>query len=226
MRKLTAIVAIVAAGLFLSPAAIAATGKAAAVEQGTKKKKVAKRQCRTFVECLKSSPRKAKATRSVKKGKSKSVADQSTAEVVSWDKAGKYSPGSIVVSTRDRLLYLVMDSGKARRYSVGVGKEGFQWSGNSKIVAKAEWPTWRPPAAMIAREAEKGHILPEMMEGGPGNPLGARALYIGGTLFRIHGTNNPGSIGGNVSSGCIRMMNTDVIELYSKVKVGARVYVY
>jgi lipoprotein-anchoring transpeptidase ErfK/SrfK len=119
-----------------------------------------------------------------------------------------------------------MGDGKARRYKVGVGREGFQWSGNSRIVNKAEWPTWRPPATMIAREAAKGHYLPEMMEGGPENPLGARALYIGGSLYRIHGTNNAASIGGAVSSGCIRMMNTDVIDLYDRVKVGAKVYVY
>jgi lipoprotein-anchoring transpeptidase ErfK/SrfK len=226
MRKMTAILALVLAGTFVTPVAYSATSKQTAAEQGSaKKKKVAKKQCRTFVECLNSKPRSA-AARVTKKGKTKSAADRSTAEVVSWDKAAKYSPGSIVVSTNDRLLYLVMDNGKARRYRVGVGKEGFQWSGNSKIVAKAEWPTWRPPAAMIEREKEKGHILPEEMKGGPTNPLGARALYIGGTLFRIHGTNNPGSIGGFVSSGCIRMMNTDVIELYGKVKVGARVYVY
>jgi lipoprotein-anchoring transpeptidase ErfK/SrfK len=226
MRKLTAILVILLAGFLMNPMAQAATGKSTTVEQGAaKKKKVAKKQCRTFIECLNAKPRST-AARSTKKGKTKGAADRSTAEVVSWDKAGKYSPGSIVVSTRDRLLYFVMDNGKARRYRVGVGKEGFQWSGNSKIVAKTEWPTWRPPAAMIAREAEKGHILPEEMKGGPNNPLGARALYIGGTLYRIHGTNNPGSIGGNVSSGCIRMMNTDVIELYGKVKVGARVYVY
>ncbi len=226
MRKLTAILAILLAGFLMTPVVQAATGKATTVEQGaTKKKKVAKKQCRTFIECLNAKPRSTSA-RNSKKGKTKGAADQSTAEVVSWDKAGKYSPGSIVVSTRERLLYYVLENGKARRYRVGVGKEGFQWSGNSKIVAKTEWPTWRPPSAMIAREAAKGHILPEEMKGGPNNPMGARALYIGGTLYRIHGTNNPGSIGGNVSSGCIRMMNTDVIELYGKVKVGARVYVY
>jgi lipoprotein-anchoring transpeptidase ErfK/SrfK len=225
MRKLTAIMAIFLAAMFLSPMAVAATGKPSAVEQSAaKKKKVAKaKTCKTFVECLKGKPG---TSARAKKSKTKGAADRSTAEVVSWDKAGKYAPGSIVVSTNDRLLYLVLDGSKARRYRVGVGKEGFQWSGNSKIVAKSEWPTWRPPAAMIAREAKKGNRLPEEMQGGPGNPLGARALYIGGTLFRIHGTNNPGSIGGFVSSGCIRMMNTDVIELYGKVKVGARVYVY
>jgi lipoprotein-anchoring transpeptidase ErfK/SrfK len=130
------------------------------------------------------------------------------------------------VRTPERALYLVLGEGKARRYKVGVGREGFQWSGTSRVVAKQEWPTWRPPQQMIEREAAKGIILPPVMEGGPENPLGARALYIGGTLYRIHGTNNASSIGGAVSSGCIRMMNADVIDLYERVKLGARVYVY
>jgi lipoprotein-anchoring transpeptidase ErfK/SrfK len=144
---------------------------------------------------------------------------------VSWTSA-KYPVGSLVVKTPERALYLVQGNGQALRYSVGVGKEGFQWSGNSRIVAKQEWPSWTPPQEMIEREAEKGHIIPDFMEGGPGNPLGARALYIGGTIFRVHGTNNERSIGGAVSSGCIRMMNADVIDLYNRVKVGARIYVY
>lgn len=152
--------------------------------------------------------------------------DVATSEVVSWAPGAKYTPGSLVVRTPERALYLVMGNGEARRYSVGVGREGFQWSGNSRIVSKQEWPTWRPPQVMIEREAAKGHFLPDEMEGGPENPLGARALYIGGTMFRIHGTNNASSIGGAVSSGCIRMMNTDVIDLYGRVKVGAKVYVY
>ena len=152
--------------------------------------------------------------------------DYATAKVISWDEAGKYAPGSIVVSTPERSLYFVLGDGKAKRYRVGVGREGFQWSGASRIVAKQEWPDWRPPPQMIRREAAKGHVIPAFMEGGPGNPLGARALYIGGTIYRIHGTNNAASIGGAVSSGCIRMMNSDVIELYEKVRVGARVYVY
>jgi lipoprotein-anchoring transpeptidase ErfK/SrfK len=131
-----------------------------------------------------------------------------------------------VVSTPERALYLVTGPGEARRYRVGVGREGFQWSGTSSIVSKAEWPTWRPPEQMIRREAAKGHHLPSVMAGGPENPLGARALYIGGKIYRIHGTNAPGSIGGAVSSGCIRMMNADVIELYERVEIGAKVYVY
>jgi lipoprotein-anchoring transpeptidase ErfK/SrfK len=156
---------------------------------------------------------------------SKAAIDRPTRKTVAWS-AGKYSPGTIIVKTPERALYYVLPGGEALRYRVGVGKEGFQWSGNAKIVMKQEWPSWRPPKQMIEREAAKGHYIPEFMEGGPGNPLGARALYIGGTLFRIHGTNNAASIGGAVSSGCIRMMNADVIDLYERVKVGSRVYVY
>lgn len=151
--------------------------------------------------------------------------DRQTRTTVPWKEA-KFSPGTIIVRTPERALYYVLPDGKALRYDVGVGKEGFQWSGNSKIVMKKEWPSWRPPQQMIAREAAKGHIIPEFMEGGPDNPLGARAMYIGGTMFRIHGTNNAASIGGAVSSGCIRMMNTDVMDLYDRVKVGSQVYVY
>ncbi|HMT13336.1 MAG TPA: L,D-transpeptidase [Aestuariivirga sp.] len=139
---------------------------------------------------------------------------------------GKYAPGSLIVKTPERALYYVLGNGKAMRYPVGVGREGFQWSGNSRIGMKREWPEWRPPQEMIEREAAKGHILPEVMEGGPDNPLGARAMYISGTMFRVHGTNNESSIGGAVSSGCIRMMNADVIDLYNRVKIGARIYVY
>jgi lipoprotein-anchoring transpeptidase ErfK/SrfK len=138
----------------------------------------------------------------------------------------KYQPGSIIIRTPERDLYYVLPGGKALRYKVGVGREGFQWSGNSKIGWKREWPDWNPPAVMIAREAAKGNIIAPHMEGGPNNPLGARAMYISGTMFRIHGTNNAASIGGAVSSGCIRMMNADVIDLYDRVAVGSRVYVY
>jgi len=152
--------------------------------------------------------------------------DEPTGHDIDWAPAAKYAVGSIIVSTPERALYFVTGSGQARRYSVGVGREGFQWSGTSTIVNKAEWPTWRPPAEMIKREADKGHMLPPEMAGGPENPLGARAMYIGGKLYRIHGTNSPGSIGTAASSGCIRMMNADVIELYDKVKIGARVYVF
>ncbi|HEY7748983.1 MAG TPA: L,D-transpeptidase [Aestuariivirgaceae bacterium] len=137
----------------------------------------------------------------------------------------RYSPGSIIVRTPERALYYVLPEGEAIRYRVGVGREGFQWSGSSRIVSKKEWPAWTPPAQMIAREAAKGITIPTYMEGGPRNPLGARALYIGGTIYRIHGTNNSRSIGGAVSSGCIRMMNADVIDLYNRVNIGARVHV-
>ncbi len=174
----------------------------------------------SFLKCLFGKPRNG-----TRVTRSRMGSDYATAQMVSW-KEGKYAAGSIIVRTPERALYLVMGDGKARRYKVGVGREGFQWSGNSRIVSKQEWPTWRPPAQMIEREAAKGHILPAVMEGGPNNPLGARAMYIGGTLYRIHGTNAADSIGGAVSSGCIRMMNTDVIDLYERVRVGAKVYVY
>ena len=130
------------------------------------------------------------------------------------------------MKTPERALYFVTGKGEAVKYAVGVGREGFQWSGTSRIVAKAEWPDWTPPQVMIEREAKKGHIIPPHMDGGPGNPLGARAMYLGGRMFRIHGTNNEASIGGAVSSGCIRMMNADVIDLYERTKVGAKVWVY
>ncbi|TCD16621.1 L,D-transpeptidase [Oricola cellulosilytica] len=139
--------------------------------------------------------------------------------------SGPEKPGTIIVDTSDRFLYFVQPNGTARRYGVGVGKEGFSWSGSEKISRKAEWPSWRPPAEMIARERKKGRILPAYMEGGPQNPLGARALYLGSTLYRIHGTNQPWTIGQAVSSGCIRMRNEDVTELYARAKVGAKVIV-
>ncbi|TCM55902.1 lipoprotein-anchoring transpeptidase ErfK/SrfK [Rhizobium sp. PP-F2F-G48] len=134
-------------------------------------------------------------------------------------------PGTIVIDTNSRFLYLVTGKGEARRYGVGVGKPGFEWAGAHKVTRKAEWPTWRPPSEMIAREAAKGHYLPASMEGGPANPLGARAMYLGSTLYRIHGTNAPWTIGYAVSSGCIRMRNEDVTDLYERVDVGTRVIV-
>jgi lipoprotein-anchoring transpeptidase ErfK/SrfK len=137
----------------------------------------------------------------------------------------KEKPGSIVIDTNNRFLYLVMDDGKARRYGVGVGKPGFEWAGAHTVTRKQEWPDWTPPAEMISREAAKGHYLPAHMEGGEGNPLGARAMYLGSTLYRIHGTNAPWTIGNAVSSGCIRLRNEDVIDLYNRVKVGTRVTV-
>jgi lipoprotein-anchoring transpeptidase ErfK/SrfK len=138
---------------------------------------------------------------------------------------GPEKPGTIVIDSAQKFLYLVQAGGKARRYGVGVGKEGFGWSGTENITRKSEWPEWRPPAEMIVREREKGRILPVMMDGGLANPLGARALYLGHTLYRIHGTNAPWTIGTNVSSGCIRMRNEDVVDLYERVKVGTRVVV-
>jgi lipoprotein-anchoring transpeptidase ErfK/SrfK len=139
--------------------------------------------------------------------------------------AGDLSPGSILVKTNERKLYFILPNHKAMLYPVGVGREGFTWSGRNRVARKAEWPTWRPPAVMIAREAERGRDLPEEMPGGPKNPLGARALYIGSTEYRIHGTTQPWSIGRAVSSGCIRMLNAHVIDLYNRVSVGATVVV-
>lgn len=138
---------------------------------------------------------------------------------------GDASPGTVIVNTIERRLYLVLPGGKARRYAVGVGKPGFEWAGTHKVSRKAEWPSWRPPAEMIARERRKGRELPTFMAGGVDNPLGARALYLGSSIYRIHGTNQAWSIGKAVSSGCIRMRNEDVMDLYDRVPVGARVKV-
>lgn len=137
----------------------------------------------------------------------------------------KHKPGTVIIDTASRHLYLVEDGGRARRYGVGVGKQGFSWSGTERITRKAEWPAWRPPSAMIAREKRKGRHLPKFMPGGPKNPLGARALYLGSTLYRIHGSNQPWSIGQAVSSGCIRMRNEDVSDFYNRVGVGTKVVV-
>ena len=133
--------------------------------------------------------------------------------------------GSILVKTGERTLYFILPEGRAMRYRVGVGREGFTWSGTGTVSRKAEWPDWRPPPEMIAREREKGRVLPELVKGGPENPLGARAIYIGDTLYRIHGTSEPWSIGQAVSSGCIRMANEEVIDLYDRVAIGATVVV-
>jgi lipoprotein-anchoring transpeptidase ErfK/SrfK len=127
--------------------------------------------------------------------------------------------GSIVIDTPGHYLYLVTAPGRAMRYGIGVGRPGFTWSGHKSISRKAEWPGWTPPPEMLKRRPD----LPRHMEGGPGNPLGARALYLGSSVYRIHGTNEPWTIGQNVSSGCIRMMNDDVIDLYERVPVGAPV---
>ena len=131
------------------------------------------------------------------------------------------APGTIVIDTPNTHLYYVLGNGKALRYGIGVGREGFTWSGTQHITKKAEWPDWTPPEEMIQRQP----YLPRFMAGGPGNPLGARAMYLGGTIYRIHGTNNPSTIGGRVSSGCIRMTNEDVTDLYSRVNIGTKVVV-
>jgi lipoprotein-anchoring transpeptidase ErfK/SrfK len=131
------------------------------------------------------------------------------------------APGTIIIDTPNTYLYLVLGNGRALRYGIGVGREGFTWSGTQTITKKAEWPDWFPPAEMIARQP----YLPRFMAGGPTNPLGARAMYLGGTVYRIHGTNAPETIGHQVSSGCIRLVNEDVMDLYSRVNLGARVVV-
>jgi lipoprotein-anchoring transpeptidase ErfK/SrfK len=134
---------------------------------------------------------------------------------------GPEKPGTIIIDTPHRFLFLVEAGGVARRYGIGVGRPGFAWAGVKEITAKREWPDWRPPTEMLARRPD----LPTFMAGGPENPLGARAMYLGSSLYRIHGSNEPWTIGGAVSSGCIRMRNEDVIDLYSRVKVGTRVIV-
>jgi lipoprotein-anchoring transpeptidase ErfK/SrfK len=144
-------------------------------------------------------------------------------QIVEYDSS--YKPGTIIIDTEARFLYLIEETGKARRYGVGVGRPGFEWAGEHKVTRKAEWPGWTPPPEMRKREAAQGKILPAFMEGGPENPLGARALYLGESLYRIHGTNQPWTIGKAVSSGCIRMRNEDVIDLYERVGVGTRVIV-
>jgi lipoprotein-anchoring transpeptidase ErfK/SrfK len=139
--------------------------------------------------------------------------------------SSELAPGSILVKTGQRRLYFILPGGKAIEYHVGVGREGFTWSGTDVISRKAEWPDWRPPPEMIARERRRGRELASLVPGGRDNPLGARALYIGDTEFRIHGTTEPWSIGDAVSSGCIRMFNAEVIDLYDRVEVGATVVV-
>jgi lipoprotein-anchoring transpeptidase ErfK/SrfK len=134
---------------------------------------------------------------------------------------GKEAPGTIIINTPERLLYLVEGGGRALRYGIGVGRPGFTWAGVHTVSNKREWPDWTPPDDMLKRRPD----LPRHMEGGPENPLGARAMYLGSTLYRIHGSNEPWTIGTAVSSGCIRMRNEDVIDLYDRVKVGAKVVV-
>ena len=137
------------------------------------------------------------------------------------DYATPERPGTIVIDTPNKFLYLVEPGGKALRYGVGVGRPGFEWAGVKRISRKAEWPGWTPPPEMMLRRPD----LPAHMDGGMGNPLGARALYLGSSMYRIHGTNEPWTIGQDVSSGCIRMMNNDVIDLYERVRVGTKVIV-
>jgi lipoprotein-anchoring transpeptidase ErfK/SrfK len=137
------------------------------------------------------------------------------------DYSTREAPGTIVIDTPNTYLYYVVGGGKAIRYGIGVGREGFTWSGVKAVERKAEWPDWIPPTEMLQRQP----YLPRFMAGGPGNPLGARAMYIGGTVYRIHGTNAPTTIGKQVSSGCIRMLNEDVVDLYARVNVGTKVVV-
>ncbi|MBC7576503.1 MAG: L,D-transpeptidase [Tardiphaga sp.] len=140
-------------------------------------------------------------------------------QIVSY--ASREAPGTIIIDTPNTYLYYVLGGGQAIRYGIGVGRDGFTWSGVQTVTRKAEWPAWTPPAEMIARQP----YLPRHMAGGPGNPLGARAIYLGGTIYRIHGTNMPETIGTQVSSGCIRLTNQDVSDLYSRVNMGTRVIV-
>lgn len=140
-------------------------------------------------------------------------------QVVSY--ATREAPGTIIIDTPNTYLYYVLGNGQAVRYGIGVGREGFTWAGTQTITKKAEWPDWTPPPEMIARQP----YLPRHMAGGPGNPLGARAMYLGGSVYRIHGTNAPETIGTRVSSGCLRLVNEDVIDLYSRVNVGTKVIV-
>jgi lipoprotein-anchoring transpeptidase ErfK/SrfK len=137
------------------------------------------------------------------------------------DYASHQTPGTVIIDTRNTFLYFVLSDTQAMRYGIGVGREGFTWSGEQAVARKTEWPDWRPPAEMVVRQP----YLPRFMAGGPGNPLGARAMYLGETEYRIHGTNKPDTIGKRVSSGCIRLTNEDVVDLYERVKVGAKVIV-
>jgi lipoprotein-anchoring transpeptidase ErfK/SrfK len=139
--------------------------------------------------------------------------------IVAYETAA--APGTIIVNTSERRLYFVLPGGKAVRYGIGVGRPGFEWSGEHKVSQMREWPDWRPPTAMLQRRPD----LPRHMAGGPENPLGARAMYLGSSIYRIHGSNEPESIGHAVSSGCIRMTNEDVEDLYARVKIGTRVIV-
>jgi lipoprotein-anchoring transpeptidase ErfK/SrfK len=153
-------------------------------------------------------------------GLADTVSDEYRRRVVFF--RSEYPPGTVIVMTQERFLYLLLSNNRALRYGIGVGRDGFQWGGLHKITRKAEWPDWTPPPEMIARQP----YLPRLMAGGPGNPLGARALYIGSTVYRIHGTNAPETIGQAVSSGCFRLVNDDIVDLYERVPVGTQVVVH
>jgi len=168
---------------------------------------------------LQSAPQQLQAAPSGDEGSAVEVPARLKRQVVSY--ATREAPGTIIIDTPHTYLYYVLGGGQAIRYGIGVGRDGFTWSGTQSVTKKAEWPDWTPPPEMIARQP----YLPRYMAGGPGNPLGARAMYLGGTVYRIHGTNAPGTIGTHVSSGCIRLTNPDVSDLYSRVNVGTKVIV-
>jgi lipoprotein-anchoring transpeptidase ErfK/SrfK len=149
----------------------------------------------------------------------RAIPEQFRRQIVAYD--GSEAPGTVIINTSQRMLYLVQADGSAIRYGVGVGRDGFSWSGTHQVTEKKEWPAWRPPADMLQRRPD----LPAFMEGGPDNPLGARAMYLGSTLYRIHGSNEPWTIGQAVSSGCFRMTNEDVQDLYERVPIGTTVKV-
>jgi lipoprotein-anchoring transpeptidase ErfK/SrfK len=149
----------------------------------------------------------------------RAIPSQFQRQIVDYD--SNHKAGTVVIDTENKFLYLVESKGKAVRYGIGVGRPGFEWAGVKTVTRKAEWPDWRPPEQMLKRRPD----LPTFMKGGPDNPLGARAMYLGSSLYRIHGTNEPHTIGQAVSSGCIRMLNKDVIDLYGRVKVGTKVIV-
>lgn len=179
------------------------------------------------VASLQSATPKSSLLQALTEGKAKPKNDISRApiprELVEFAEA--VAPGTIIVDNSERRLYHVLGDGTAMKYAISVGRKGFIWTGTNTVSRKAEWPTWNPPAEMRAREAKKGHILPVTMKGGINNPLGARAMYLGSTIYRIHGTNQPSSLGKAMSSGCIRMANEDVEHLYANVTIGTRVIV-
>ena len=168
---------------------------------------------------VQSAPPSAQAAPSEDEGAAVEMPARLKRQIVNY--ATREAPGTVIIDTPNTHLYYVLGGGRAIRYGIGVGREGFTWSGVQSVTKKAEWPDWTPPPEMIARQP----YLPRQMAGGPGNPLGARAMYLGGTVYRIHGTNAPGTIGTRVSSGCIRLTNEDVSDLYSRVNVGTKVIV-